>query len=212
VEHAVRAIVVATLAIVVGATCSIERRTDGLRCDGPEDCDGDRVCAGGYCVDEDEVIDGAPADADPRCPAVCDSCSDLSPDGTRYANCEIDCGGTGECSDGVVCPPGMDCVIDCNGTGACAGGVDCSMAEECEVDCFGTNACGDGVVCGTRECDVHCIGNGACDDGVVCGAACSCVVACDAGACDTDPACTNPMCRLDDGCSATANAICDQCD
>ena len=46
---AIRAAVVALLGLAV-ASCTVDRRTDELSCEGPADCADGRVCQAGWCV------------------------------------------------------------------------------------------------------------------------------------------------------------------
>src|SRR5688572_5500987 len=69
----------------------------------------------------------SPPDGPAPCPTACSFCH---ADGT----CQIDCG-TGECGDGVVCPPGLPCIVNCIGSAACETGlIDCTEALTCDIE------------------------------------------------------------------------------
>jgi hypothetical protein len=200
----------AAAALACATACSADRPSDDLRCTDPSECLDGRHCIDGYCVFDPSIEDAA-VDADPRCPAVCTSCSGLFDDAGGYTTCNIDCSSTGACSQTVVCPPGMECNVTCNATNVCDNGVDCSAATACVISCNGTNACGDDVVCGTGPCTISCSGNNACHRDIDCSSSCSCDVSCAGGSCDNGPAmCPGTTCQDGNGCTSL-NPGCSNC-
>jgi hypothetical protein len=182
---------VAVVAVALAAAgCSLDHVSDELACSSPDDCEGNRTCVDGYCVEG-----GPPV----QCPASCGSCvmatmsCTLSGDATPNGN--------------VTCPSGWNCTITC-GAGACRN-VDCREAASCVVTCTGDQAC-DSVRCGNGPCDVTCTGADACTD-VDCRDSCACDVTCsDAQACASPAQCPGNPCETGDGCTS-APGSCTQC-
>lgn len=175
----------AALALAIGVAvvapgCTTSRRSADFACDGDADCDDDRHCERGYCVE------GAPA----ACPDVCTRCD------VGAKTCAIDCTTSGACDD-LACPGGYACAIRCTAGGAC-GDINCEGARSCDIDCTATDACQD-IICtgGQTACDIECTAGRACGD-VDCDGSCKCDVACAAGACESME-CRSPddiQCRI----------------
>lgn len=137
----------------LAAGCSIDARSDDLRCDNQGDCPADRTCTGGWCVAGTGPIDS------PACPAACTRC--------ETGSCIIECDVAGACAAPVVCPAGLPCVVRCGGANACAGGVTCS-ADRCDVTCSGTGSCDGNIDCSTAcACTTACSGAGACNQSLI---------------------------------------------
>ncbi len=189
----------ALVAVLPG--CQLDRKSPGYACQVPEDCDADRTCVNGWCVDN-----GSPADADPTlpdadptlpdadpaapdafaCPAACNSC-----DIDNW--CILTCDGADSCPTPVVCPAGVKCKVECNGIGSCAGGIDCSAASSCRIECTQQDSCAGLISCGEGFCRVECMGPSSCTGGIDCDTSCACDTLCDGtGSCTIAPLCPGP--------------------
>jgi hypothetical protein len=98
-----RALIVA-LAVVIGASCLVDRRTSEYTCSTTADCGEGRICEDGYCVIGDEPD---------KCPDACNAGCNLGQD-----ECNIVCNAVTDCGE-VRCPAGFECDITCDGPGAC---------------------------------------------------------------------------------------------
>ncbi len=191
---------------LLAAGCTIDRRSDGFACKGPQDCAPGRSCEAGWCVtlaggdastfDAPVDLDGTPDGPPFVCPASCTRC--------EGGICIIECSTDGSCSDTVVCPAGVPCNVRCNGQLACQRGVNCTQASSCAIECTNGSACIGNLTCGKGRCDINCTGASSCTAGIDCGQSCACDVRCIGGgtcspaascpggaACDTGPGCTS---------------------
>jgi len=179
--------IVGTVAGALLWSCSVNRVSDGFKCDSNADCALDRVCTNGYCViGQNPLLDAPPQDA-AVCPAICGGTCDF-----QTTTCTI----TGTGSGNLACPPGWNCVINCGATGAC-GTINCTAAQSCDVHCTAGSACL-GITCQTRDCNVECVGPRACGN-----------ISCTSGNCNADcsggggsAACGSISCTSGD-CNAT---------
>ena len=186
----------AALALVAAAAaaCSVNRKTDQLRCTTSNDCTAPRVCESGYCV----VDNGA-------CPGRCNLGCDIT---TSPPTCRIsETGG-----DNIHCPSDMHCEITCTNPGAC-GSIDCTDAAACTIDCNSPAACGD-IDCGNNsqgQCTITCTGPNACGS-ITCDQACACDVSCGNGACGTNtcPSAGGNSCTSGSTCSSSPSG-CNSC-
>jgi hypothetical protein len=187
---------VALVAIAAGlaaaaGSCSVRRQSDGYGCASDRDCDGDRICDDGFCVE---------AGSSGQCPSQCDSCD------TDELTCRIECN-PGQPCDAVHCPAGYDCTIRCSSAGACAD-IDCAAAASCDIRCAGGNACGN-VNC-AGQCEITCAGGHACGE-IDCAASCSCRFTCNAPMDQCPPLRCPAGCDAGDGTCSTEAPQCDQC-
>lgn len=160
------AIVFGVLALGAWHACTVDRKTDSLRCTSSTQCEAPRTCTDGYCV------------ADPNCPSQCTGGCDTT---ANPPTCNVtDPGGS------FNCPDGSTCTITCTSDGAC-GSIACGDAAACTIVCATSNACGD-ITCGSGKngaCEITCTGSNACGN-VTCNNACTCDVICGPGECGTN--------------------------
>lgn len=144
----------------LAAACSIDRRSDDLRCENQGDCGPDRTCTGGWCVAGEDPSDaGVDALDGAACPAACTRC--------ETGSCIIECNETDACAAPIVCPAGLPCVVRCGGANACAGGITCSTSR-CDVTCTGNGSCDGDIDCRDAcACTTSCTGNGACNQSLI---------------------------------------------
>jgi hypothetical protein len=199
----IRVLILAGLA-ALAAGCSVDHRSGEFTCSRQQDCSGNRVCVGGWCVDP-SAPDAAGPDAGGRadanqCPVPCTSCDPAA------KQCTIDADQLPN-SDSITCPTGWTCDILCTQENTCRDGIDCLAAAGCTITCSGDNACRD-IECGPGPCEVACSGDDSCR-GVDCSTSCACDVTCTGNqscgdailcpgfACDTGVGCTSfpPTCN-----------------
>lgn len=150
----------ACIALVAAlAACSVDRKSDALRCTDSSQCSGGRTCVQSYCIE------------DANCPMGCASCDP----GTSPPSCIVPAGTGG---GSFNCPPDTHCDITCPTPGSC-GNIHCN--GECSITCIGTNSCGS-ITCTDGRCMIACNGDNACES-VTCSGACACDVVC-TGTCD----------------------------
>jgi hypothetical protein len=134
--------VIASGALVVA--CMIDRPSDSLTCSTTDECagfDGNRVCMGGYCIEQ-------------NCPDDCTTCDEAN------RTCIVECNAPGECDDIITCPSGWSCTVNCNGGGTC-NDITCSSNSRCAINCNGPDACSDIDCDSACQCDLTCA-SGAC--------------------------------------------------
>ena len=215
-----RACVAVACALALACGCSVNRKTDGLRCSTQDQCTPmGRVCEMGYCViDPGFQPDGSLQLDAAVCPPECDSCN-LAAHSCRISgrggnvtcpigwSCEIQCASPGACTM-ISCDSASSCSITCAIDQAC-GPITCG-AGACDVTCVanaGGPACG-ALTCGTGKCSETCTGSGACGD-LSCASSCNCNATClPSGACATMTCPTvagNKYCAM----GGAAGAACD---
>jgi len=88
----------ATLALVLVAGCSIDRRSGSLVCSQQSDCDGiaGTVCTDGYCISGTLPADARPPADAFECPAACNGGCDTA---TSPITCKVTAGSS--------CPAGF---------------------------------------------------------------------------------------------------------
>jgi hypothetical protein len=190
------------LAMAVVAACFIDRKTTDFECSTTDECEGDLVCRGNYCVVDDGSDDSSTDfDDEPSDDPADDLPTDDSPD-----LCPPECS---ECD-----PNDRVCVFVC-GTNDRCGDIDCPDGWECQILCQGAMACGD-ITCEDGPCNVQCADNNSC--GIVdCRGACACDVTCFNGACEDAlcPIVAGRNCTMDGttetGCTSSA-PDCNRCD
>lgn len=185
------------LAALSATSCLVNRRSETYACTSNSDCDNDRSCENGYCVED-------------PCPSPCSSC-DLTD-----RTCQIECSANKPCGD-VKCPVGFRCTIQCSNANAC-GNIDCAEGNGCDITCGGGLSC-QGINCGANACDITCNGTAACPS-IDCANSCKCDVDCS----NTTNSCPSISCPLStagkpcnqDGvpgevCDSTAGPACSKC-
>lgn len=166
----------ALAALLVLASCTVDRKSTVLACTMQSQCTDGRICDQGYCVlpsgtnPQDGGHDGPQQLDSSGCPGECTSCD------IAASRCEID--GFGGAN--LACPAGWNCTIECLGTAVC-GTIACDQAASCDVSCIGSAACG-AITCGAGRCQADCQGAGACAS-VDCEMSCRCDVSCPTGDC-----------------------------
>jgi len=202
-------------ALLVGASCLVDRKTADFACSSDADCTGftdQRVCDStiGYCTALE-------------CPRVCNGgCNPTT------KTCNVQCASAGQCVGAIDCPNGYACTINCLANNACSS-IDCGDADSCVVNCMATNACG-GIDCGLDDtpCQITCLGTNACDDiecsdgscmvtcsgnnacgPVDCAGSCACMATCSTGSCGAVSCPTG--CENASGGCMTTGAGCSTC-
>lgn len=180
------------------AGCQVDTRSDGFRCELPDDCAAGRTCVDGWCVLGDDDAGVEPPDA-LVCPPVCDAC--------EAGRCVIRCDAASACAAEVVCPAGIPCTVECTGVGSCGGGVDCSASSDCDVECVAMTSCAGAISCGTGPCLVRCTAPDSCGSNIDCNSACACDVECTgAGSCAGNEDCPGGgSCDPGEGCTSAPN-------
>ncbi|HEY1555015.1 MAG TPA: hypothetical protein VGF94_09305 [Kofleriaceae bacterium] len=176
--------------IAAWMACTVDYKTDQLRCATTADCAAPRVCNDGFCTTD--------------CP---DDCSDGCDGTTTPPTCTINANGNGN----VACPAGWQCQINCNHPNSCSN-VDCTAGAGCTISCDGPNTCAV-VDCGTASCDVTCNSGNSCG-AIDCSSSCACDVHCNSGICGNTCPMQDGMTCVDSGgggnCSSNASG-CDTC-
>jgi hypothetical protein len=140
--------------------------------------------------------------------------------GTCDANgtCVIDCN---PCTTRPVCPPDIPCNVTCGASGACDQGVDCGKASSCTVTCDATDSCKGPIVCtggkapgtlvlpGITSCNITCKSSGACVD-IEANAAGSLINCVASGACK-DIECGGFSCTVSNCSGCTSNCCAGLC-
>ncbi len=190
--------------LVMLGGCSIDHRTDSLKCGSSSDCSDGRTCdldIGGYCVTS--------GSSSTMCPAECASCDFTQATPT----CTIASGGS------VQCPSGFFCDITCGGSAGNCSAVTCGD-DGCDVTCTSAGACGGTISCpGNGPCQIDCQTSGACSGIVTCTNSCKCDMTCTGtGACGGVQNCPKhgaTRCTTDGSplspCDSSSSASCDQC-
>lgn len=198
--------IVAVLAFV--AACNVNHKSEQYACTKNLDCDPERVCNDGFCVQTGTIVDAARGDAPKgdagmtNCPPGCSTCN------VQQKTCTIDCM-TANCTNTVSCPAGYKCEILCNTENSCRNGVNCQQSASCTVECSGKQACAN-VTCGAGPCDVACSGTQSCK-GVSCGSSCACDVVCTGNqSCGEAIQCSSFACRSGSGCTSEP-LVCHSC-
>jgi hypothetical protein len=202
-----KASVVVLLLAVIGlgslsaTSCLVTRRSEGYACNTTSDCDDNRTCEDGYCV-QVQSANG--------CPSVCPDCD------MAAQTCDITCSAGKPCGS-LQCPQGFRCTIRCTSSNSC-GDIDCAAGHGCEINCGGASSCKN-INCGEKPCDITCNGPASCPS-IDCASSCKCDVDCN----NTDTACPSISCPLDalgkpctknatagETCDSSAHTSCDKC-
>ena len=182
-------------ALACVAACGFSTRSGDYRCEPDGDCDDDRECVDGWCVEPGAV------------PAVD---ADVGPFTCNGVSCTLECG-PDDCGEPIVCPANRACTVSCTGSDSCGASIDCSLAASCDIECSGPGSCGGPIECGDGSCRVSCEGEDSCSDDVDCDDACACDLDCSGGgSCAGSNEC--PFNQCTDGNECLVNASnCDRC-
>ncbi len=129
------------LLLLAMVACTVDRKSDSIKCGTLADCDDNHACQDGYCVEQSKS----------DCPDHCASCSiSVTP-----RICTV----TSTDRDSFECPSGFQCILSCTSAQPC-GRIECHGDSQCVISCAGADSCGSTECADACACDVTCTGGG----------------------------------------------------